>query len=49
MPEVPMCLYCEVPIDEEAEDFVIPNKGNARDANEWLYAHVECQEKQKRK
>jgi hypothetical protein len=43
MPEVPICVHCRQPVDQEKDDYVITNKDKVKYDNQWLYAHAECQ------
>jgi hypothetical protein len=35
MEKRPICLYCRVPIDIEAEQYIIRNKGQEPDHSRW--------------
>lgn len=49
MPEVPMCIHCEQPIDEQTEQYVVTNKSQEWKKENWHYAHVECQKQKAKK
>ena len=44
MPEVPLCIHCRKPIDENLDQYVVTNKDTAKSRNDWLYAHAWCQD-----
>jgi hypothetical protein len=35
-------MYCRVPIDIEAEQHIIRNKGQESDRSRWEYGHLYC-------
>jgi len=43
MPEVPLCIHCQKPINKQTEEYVVTNKEDQWKQENWLYAHVECQ------
>ena len=44
MPEIPLCIHCRRPIDQNAEQYVVINKDKVENRNDWLYAHALCQD-----
>ena len=45
MPEIPLCIYCRKSISLEFDDYVIPNKADTPERDDWEYAHLECHNK----
>jgi hypothetical protein len=48
VPEHPICVRCEVPIDKDKDDYVVINKHLVEYDDKWLYAHVACQHERAR-
>ena len=44
MPEIPLCIHCRKPIDQNSEDYVVTNKDQVKSLDDWLYAHALCQD-----
>ena len=48
MPQVKLCKYCQEPIDERDDEFVLLNPEARGDYDKplpealWIYAHVRC-------
>jgi hypothetical protein len=44
MAESPNCIHCRQPVNTMKEDFVVTNKEMVTYQNQYLYAHLKCQQ-----